>query len=293
VSRPAAVVSVDVDPVDLHLVGYGFPGLPSDPLVYMVALGRLLDVFARCGVRATLFMVGRDAEEHERDIGLASAAGHEIASHTWSHPLGFASLPAEQQRHELADSRAALEAASAKPVVGFRAPNFDMNAKAAGRLFAAGYRYDASAYPTPMMLPARAVLALKSSDPGAVLAMRPWPFTWRRDPYDWNVPGGKLREFPVAVSPVLRMPVYHTLRYFSGDQAFESHLDGFASRGETFSYVLHAVDVLGMAEDRVDPRLGKHPGMDRPLAEKLALLERSLRAITARFDSRPYAELLD
>jgi peptidoglycan/xylan/chitin deacetylase (PgdA/CDA1 family) len=293
VSRPAAVVSVDVDPVDLHLVGYGFPGLPRDPLVYTAALPRLLDVFARCAVRATLFMVGRDAETQEHGIRVAAAAGHEIASHTWSHPLGFASLPVDRQEHELAGSRAALEAASGGAVVGFRAPNFDMNAAAAARLVAAGYRYDASAYPTPMMLPARAVLALKSSDPWAVLAMRPWPFTWRRAPYDWAVRGGSLREFPVAVTPSLRVPVYHTLRYFSDDRRFESQLDGFVRRGETFSYVLHAVDVLGLAEDRVDPRLGKHPGMDRRLPAKLALLEDSLRAITARFDSRPYADLLD
>ena len=291
-SRPVATVSVDVDPVDLHLVGYGFPGLEPDSHVYTAALPRLLETFERCGVRATLFMVGRDAEAYERDIGAAAAAGHEIASHTWSHPIGFASLPVAQQRHELADSRAALEAASARPVVGFRAPNFDMNAAAASRLLAAGYRYDASAYPTPMLLPARAVLAMKSSDPLGVLAMRPWPFTWRRQPYDWDVKGGRLREFPVAVTPGVRLPVYHTLRYFSDDRRFESQLDGFVRRGETLSYVLHAVDALGMAEDRVDPRLGKHPGMDRPLAAKLALLERSLAAIVARFEPHPYAELL-
>lgn len=291
-SRPHAVVSVDVDPVDLHLVGYGFPGLPPDPLAYSQALPRLREIFAACGIRATLFMVGRDAEAHAGEIAALAAAGHEIASHTWSHPLGFASLPEAQQRHELADSRDVLARAAGTPVVGFRAPNFDMNAHAAANLVAAGYRYDASAYPSPMLLPARAVLALKSSDPMGVLRMWPWPFSWARTPFDWRVAGGTLREFPVAVTPGLRMPVYHTLRYFSDDRRFVSQLDGFAKRGETFSYVLHAVDVLGLAEDRVDPRLGKHPGMDRALAEKRSLLERSLKAIAERFETRPYAELL-
>jgi hypothetical protein len=144
-----------------------------------------------------------------------------------------------------------------------------------------------------MLLPARAVLALKSADPMGVLAMKPWPLTWRRTPYDWHVEGGTLREFPVAVTPVLRLPVYHTLRYFSDDRRFESQLDGFVRRGETFSYVLHAVDALGLAEDHTDARIGKHPGMDRPLAAKLALLERTFAAIAARFRSVPYAELLD
>jgi peptidoglycan/xylan/chitin deacetylase (PgdA/CDA1 family) len=287
-----AVVSVDLDPVDLHLVGYGFPGLPRDPLVYTRALPRLLEIFDRCGVRATLFLVGRDAEQYESKLRAAADAGHEIASHTWSHPLGFASLPTELQVQEMLDSRVVLEAASGRPVVGFRAPNFDMDVAAAERLHGAGYRYDASAYPTPVMLPARAVLAMKSSTPMAVLAMNPWPFTWRRQPYDMAVAGGTVREFPLAVTPYLRVPVYHTLRHFMNDRRFESQLDVFARRREMFSYVLHGVDVLGLGEDQVDGRLHKHPGMDRPLADKLALLERSLRAIVARFDSRVYADLL-
>jgi peptidoglycan/xylan/chitin deacetylase (PgdA/CDA1 family) len=292
VSRPVAVVSVDVDPVDLHLVGYGVTGLPPDPRVYEHALPRLLEVFERCGVRATLFTVGRDAAARSDVIRAAAAAGHEIASHTWSHPIGFASLPPERQVSELAESRAALEAASGGRVVGFRAPNFDMNANAAARLLEAGYRYDASAYPSPMLFPARAVLALKSADPLGVIAMRPWPFTWRRMPYDWRVRGGVLREFPVAMTPFLRMPVYHTLRYYSDDRRFLSQLGVFERRGELLCYVLHGVDALGLVEDRVDPRLGKHPGMDRTLAFKLALLERTMRAIAERFDSRTYADLL-
>lgn len=187
VPRPTAVVSVDVDPVDLHLVGYGFRGLPPDPLAYSHALPRLLDVFGRCGVRATLFMVGRDAHANAATIAAMARGGHEIASHTWSHPIRFASLPLEQQRFELGESRRALAAASGAAVVGFRAPNFDMAAGVVPRLCEAGYRYDASAYPTPMLLPARAVLALKSADPRSVLAMKPWPFTWRREPFTWRV----------------------------------------------------------------------------------------------------------
>ena len=290
--RPRVVVSVDVDPVDLHLVGYGFTGLPADPLVYTKALPRLLDVFSRCGISATLFLVGRDAEGNASNLRAAAEAGHEIASHTWSHPIGFAGLGAERQRQELGDSKRALEAASGSTVVGFRSPNFDMNASVVPVLAGLGYRYDASAYPTPVLVPARLVLATKSADPMRVLAMNPWPFTWRRDPHDWTAHGATVREFPLAVTPGLRMPVYHTLRYFSDDARFATQLDGFARRGDTLSYALHAVDALGMQEDGVDPRLAKHPGIDRPLAEKLALLARPMKALAERFESRTYASLL-
>ncbi|MFN8586475.1 MAG: polysaccharide deacetylase family protein [Candidatus Eisenbacteria bacterium] len=291
-SRPRAIVSVDVDPVDLHLIGYGFTGLPADPLVYTHALPRLLDVFAKCGVRATLFLVGRDAAAHAGALRAAAEAGHEIASHTHSHPIGFAGLGRVRQEQELGDSKRGLEAATGATVIGFRSPNFDMNAGVVPVLAGLGYRYDASAYPTPMLVPARLVLATKSADPMRVLAMRPWPFTWKREPHDWTAGGATIREFPLAVTPSLRMPVYHTLRYFSDDASFAAQLDGFAARGDTLSYALHAVDVLGLREDSVDGRLAKHPGMDRKLAFKLELLERSLKAIAARFDVVTYAELV-
>ena len=124
-TRPLATISVDVDPVDLHLVGYGFTGLPADPLSHTRGLPRLLEAFARAEVPSTLFCVARDAAEHGALLRRAAEAGHEIASHTWSHPIRFAGLPVADQRRELVDSKRALEAASGAKVVGFRAPNFD------------------------------------------------------------------------------------------------------------------------------------------------------------------------
>ena len=292
-SRPVAVVSVDVDPVDLHLVGYGVRGLPPDPLAYTHALPRLLDVFARHGLRATLFTVGRDAPEHAAVLQRAVREGHEIASHTQTHPMRFAGLLEKRKRRELNESRDALEQAAGCKVIGFRAPNFDMADRVVPLLVEAGYRYDASAYPTPVLMASRAVLATKSAHPPSVLAMLPWPFTWRREPYDWSVRGATVREFPLAVTPGLRLPVYHTLRYFTDESRFLANLDGFARRGETLSYALHGVDALGSAEDHVDPRLGKHPGMARTLAAKLALLDSTLAAIAQRFESRTYRDLLE
>ncbi len=291
-SRPLATISVDVDPVDLHLVGYGFSGLPADPLTHTRGLPRLLDAFARAGVPATLFCVGRDAEAHAVVLRRAAAAGHEIASHTWSHPIRFAGLPIGEQRRELAESKRALEAASGSSVVGFRAPNFDMHDRVVPRLVEAGYRYDASAYPTPFLLPARLMLALKSSDPAAVLAMSPLPFTWNRQPYRWHANGSEIMQFPVSVMPGLRVPVYHTLAYYSKEAAFLDRVASFARRGESLSYVLHAVDAMGLADDSIDARLSKHPGMDRPLADKIAKLDRVLACIAAHYEVRTYAARL-
>jgi peptidoglycan/xylan/chitin deacetylase (PgdA/CDA1 family) len=291
-TRPIATLSIDVDPVDLHLIGYGWPGLPPDPVVYNVALPRLAEVFARHRMRATFFCVGRDAASRASSLRALADAGHEIASHTWSHPIQFATLKPERQAAELVDSRRSLSDAAGREVVGFRAPNFDMDARVVPHVVAAGYRYDASAYPSPLLVPARVVLALKSRDPFAVLGMRPWPFTWNRAPYMWRTGGAELREFPVAVTPWLRLPVYHTMRWVVPAPTFTDAIRGFARRGEPLSYILHGVDALGMAEDGVDARLRRHPGMNRRLDDKLAVLDGMLSLIGEHFDVRTYAEQL-
>lgn len=291
--RSVATVSVDVDPVDLHLIGYGFPGLPPDPLVYTRALPRLTEIFARTGVRATLFVVGRDAPAQRTALGQLVAGGHEVASHSQSHPLAFASLADAAMRDELDRSRAALEQATGRPVLGYRSPNFDMNARGLRALADCGYRYDASGYPTPMLLPARMLLALKSRDPRAVMRLRPWPFTMRREPYRVAAGEGRLVEFPASVTSLARLPIYHTLRYALSDARFEAALDGLVGERRSLSYALHAVDALGQREDAVDPRLAGHPGMDRALDHKLALLERSLSSIVQRFAVQTFAERLE
>ncbi len=291
-TRPVATVNVDVDPVDLHLDGYGFRGLAPDPLAYTAALPRLRELFSRTGVRATLFMVARDAAAHAAELRELIAEGHEVACHSATHPLALTRLPAAALERETAGARAALEQACGRPVVGFRAPNFDMDVPTLARLARAGYRYDASGYPTPLLAAARLLLASKSGDPRGVMRLKLWPFDWERRPHRVGTGDATLEEFPVSVHGPLRMPVYHTPRYVMPASQFFGALDALAARREPLSYPLHAVDALGMAEDRVDPRLSKHPGMNRPLAEKLALLEETLRAITARFESRTFQERL-
>jgi peptidoglycan/xylan/chitin deacetylase (PgdA/CDA1 family) len=292
-SRPLAVVSVDVDPVDLHLSGYGYKDVAPNPASYRAALERLGDAFAKAGIRATFFVIGRDAARFADDLRALAARGHELASHSMTHPLPLASLPADRLRSELEESRGAVEAATGIEVHGFRAPNWDVSSRVLERLTAAGYRYDASILPTLLLIPGRLLIALKSSDP-AILRLTPWPMTLTRRPHARSTQGGPIPVLPVSVTPgPLGFPMYHTTRYMVSMSRFLRQLDGFVVRREPLFYPLHAVDALGLAEDRIDPRLHRHPGMDRPLADKLRLLEASLAAITDRFESVTYREYLE
>jgi hypothetical protein len=219
-------------------------------------------------------------------------AGHEVASHSLTHPLGLAGLSAEGMRREFVESRWLLEKTSGAPVVGFRAPQFDMNARSLELLAEAGYAYDASACPTPMLIETRIAQLIRSRDLSAVLRLNVLPFTWRREPHSRHSGGRTLYEFPLSVTPWQRSPLHHSCRFRIGDVRFERMLDGFVRRGEPLSYLLHAVDVLGLAEDRVDVRLAGQPGMKQPLSAKLERLERTLRAIALRFEPLPFRDRL-
>ncbi|HWB03435.1 MAG TPA: polysaccharide deacetylase family protein [Verrucomicrobiales bacterium] len=63
---------------------------------------RLLDMLKSRGIRATFFVVGRNAQAYPNIIRRIIADGHEIANHTWTHPwlskMSDAGVRSELQR---------------------------------------------------------------------------------------------------------------------------------------------------------------------------------------------------
>jgi len=289
--RPIAALSVDLDSVRTHLDGYRIHADGPDRLVD-VAVDRLLGLFRDRSVRATFFVVARDVAPSPQWLGSIRAEGHEIASHSVDHPMGFSRLPGERLRRELAESRLMVEERAGAPVLGFRCPNWDVSARVLALARRAGYRYDASLLPTPLLIPARLLLAAKSGSPSSLVQQPLWPTSLRRLPHVVSTRAGSIAEVPVSVTPWARWPIYHTLRYRTSDDRFASLLDGFVRRREPLSYPLHAIDVAGVEEDALDPRLARHPGAELPLAAKIDLMGRTLDLITERFVSRPVGELV-
>jgi peptidoglycan/xylan/chitin deacetylase (PgdA/CDA1 family) len=60
----------------------------------------IVDVLGRHDARGTFFVLGSAIERHPELLRAATAAGHEAANHSWSHPY-FAELSDEQIRDEL------------------------------------------------------------------------------------------------------------------------------------------------------------------------------------------------
>jgi len=112
-------------------------------------VGRLLELLARYDATGTFFTLGIVADRTPEVVRRIAEAGHEVASHGWSHK-SVARLTPDQFREEVARSRDVLSSISGKPVIGYRAPNFSITADRAWAfeiLMEEGYVYDSSVFP--------------------------------------------------------------------------------------------------------------------------------------------------
>ncbi len=218
-----ASVSVDLDPIAcyyrIHALG-PHPGALAE-VVLRRAVPRYLEIFARHGVRATFFVVGSDlstpsARALVRDI---AAAGHEVGNHSFTHPYDLARRPAGEIADEIRRADDVIAAAAGVPVVGFRAPGYDVSAAMLEVIAGLGYLYDSSIFPAPGYYAAKAAvmagLRLVGKKSGAVL-VDPRGLLAPADPYrpdprrPWRRGQATVVELPIAVTPVLRLPAIGT-----------------------------------------------------------------------------------
>lgn len=142
-------IHVDLDGATHIFRAHGrtFPGAVDS--IYTTGMENMLAFFDEQRVRATLFLIAEDVRDAAKRALLqeALARGHELASHTLTHP-NLLRLTSAQKERELVDSKALIEDTFGVRVTGFRAPGYAMDAEALTILGRADYVYDSSAFPT-------------------------------------------------------------------------------------------------------------------------------------------------
>ena len=151
--RPTVLIQVDLDSLWAVKTVYGLPvsqrDFDDDPL-YLRGMTRFLDLFRKRGVRATFFAIGRDCAVPGKQALLrrAAAEGHEIANHSQNHLVGLGARNPEEIDREIRLAGDAIEAATGRRPVGFRAPGYDASARVLQAVARAGMLYDSSVLPT-------------------------------------------------------------------------------------------------------------------------------------------------
>lgn len=286
-SARQTLVSVDLDDIACY---HGIHGLaPPSPaargVVLERCLPRFLELFAELGVRATFFVIGRDLEEDVRAGGRgaallrqALAEGHELANHSFAHPYDLVRWSEASMRADLEACDRLLRDLGADPV-GFRAPGYTHTRTLLQQVRALGYAYDSSALPSPPYYLAKvatiAWYALRgrrsqSEVRGASSFLGP------RRPYMHA--GLELRELPMSVTPVLRLPLIGTT-LLSGPRWLAARLRARAERLAWFHLELHGIDLADPDADGYAPALLRvQPELQRSLADKRTALRELLGA---------------
>jgi peptidoglycan-N-acetylglucosamine deacetylase len=82
---------------------------------------KLLDILAAHHIKVTFFVLGEMVAEHPEILARAAREGHEIASHSWSHP-NFAKMSQENIRSQLQRTDDQIKSATGKRPTLFRPP---------------------------------------------------------------------------------------------------------------------------------------------------------------------------
>lgn len=119
---------------------------------------RLLDILKAENVRATFYVVGRNAERYPEIIRRMVREGHEIGNHTWSHPY-LTRISREEARSELQRTRDVITKITGQPTTTMRPPYAAVNDSLRT------WMYQEFGYPTIL---------------------------WSVDPRDWQRPGASV-----------------------------------------------------------------------------------------------------
>jgi polysaccharide deacetylase family protein (PEP-CTERM system associated) len=108
---------------------------------------RMLAALSEANVKATWFVLGWIAHRVPNLVRAIADAGHEVASHGYSHHLVYELSP-DDFRSDIRRAKQTLEDCTGAKVLGYRAPSFSITDWAIEILADEGHVYDSSAHRT-------------------------------------------------------------------------------------------------------------------------------------------------
>jgi peptidoglycan-N-acetylglucosamine deacetylase len=291
-----ASVSVDLDAMGCYWRIHALSGQPPAEARHAVlrrCLPRFAQLFARTGIKATFFVVGQDLIDDSQGremLAQLAADGHELASHSFTHPYDLVRHTRSQIADEIDRAHDAIGSCAGSPPVGFRAPGYEISADLIDVLCARSYRYDSSTFPSiPYYGAKAAVMAAMRvlGRPSGSYLGSPRVLTAPTGPYH-PAAGAPYRrghlpiwELPMTVTPRLRLPVIGT-SLITVPGWFRRRLVASALNRPFFNLELHGIDLADAETDGFPSVLiARQPDLRRPLAAKTAALESTLADITA------------
>lgn len=305
-ARKYSMVQVDLDGLDAVLDCYGSQ-LKDDEtdFIYTDGVVRLLELLKEYDLKATFFLIGKDAKvPYKRQIiERIVREGHELANHTYSHPLSFARLSPEEQKMEIDQCSAVISAISSKPPRGFRAPGYAITSAVVNHLEKQQFTYDASVFPCAFSWLIRGWQSLFSASRyekdkyGSTMhaiapcsAYQPDRETIHRRSHDKR----NIYEIPVSTMPIVRLPFHGSyvmvLSKLSLRMALCYWMAGFKwhlQKKQPYTFVIHPLELTCMAHDyRLTAQIGYDVEIEKKMRvyrEIFAQLKNNTEVVTTEY----------
>lgn len=295
--KPLLSLSLDLDNTWSYLKIHGDENWQEAPSHFPVFIPIFLETMRAQDLKATVFIVGRDAENKDDAAWLSklTSSGHDVGNHSFNHEPWMQSYSEEKIIEEISHAHRAISAASGKDPIGFRGPGFCQSKQLLDALTKMGYRYDASLLATIIGPIARLYYLLNAKrfkdeekEKREVLfgsfsnAFRP------NVPFIWKTKYGKLLEVPVTTMPLFRTPIHLSyLIWLSQFSKFiaKTYLKMWIALSKQLkvapSILLHPPDFLGK-EDL--PALSFFPGMNLSRNFKLEFVNEIFQELKQHFE---------
>ena len=308
--KPTASLSLDLDNQWSYMRTHGDAGWDSYPSYLGDVLPLALAALAARGLKATIFIVGRDAPEHRELLAAIPQKGHEVGNHSHNHLQWLHRLPRPELEREITLAEDAITDATGVRPRGFRGPGFACSATLLQIVAERGYAYDCSTFPTFVGPLARAYyfmtarkLTREEQEERQDLfgdvrdGLRPLrSYLWTFDPKQSAAsrPLPDLLEIPVTTMPGVRTPIHMSYILYLAQRSPLIALRYLATalrlcqtlRIEP-SFLLHPLDFI--SGDSC-PALRFFPAMSMAATRKRELVIQALGMLADRFDVVPMGE---
>lgn len=296
INKLPATMSLDLDNQWAYMKTHRDTGWQEYPSYLDRFIPYVLDKLNRLHVKATFFIVGKDAciEKNIEYLKAVADDRHEVANHSFYHEPYSHQYGKDQLHKEIVDSHEAISLATGITPVGFRGPGFTYSENLLLLLEELGYCYDATVFPTflgPILR--KYFFASSKLTESEQLELSELYGKFNNGfkpniPFFWELSsGGKLLEIPVSTMPLLRIPIHMTYLMFLASYSAKImfyYLDMviglFRLTSQQPSFLVHPLDLMG--EDMV-PELSYFPGMKLHTSYKAELFSRIVERLTNKF----------
>jgi peptidoglycan/xylan/chitin deacetylase (PgdA/CDA1 family) len=255
-----------------------------DP-TYFSVLDRFLEIAERRNIPLTFFVIGKELlqKEHAARISLAAALGHEIASHSWSHPVDLSYLPKDEIEQEIKMSRDIILETTGISPKGFVGPGWATSKTIQESLIANSFSYDTSPFPSWVMMPQylfwiahflfkpnfRRFLR-RGFDVHQCLTLPKQPYILRSS----NGPG-TLTMLPIPTTS-MNIACWHSLGFALGWDTYFRIVKNSLANSKAFHYVMHIGDLVAPEDWKDNFSSSSMPRRDVPISEKILRFEQVL-----------------